>query len=315
MLIARRQLLAGAATLLIGGRRICASNQKPGANASGSVPKFHRDTNGLIVQADGDGGDTAQREGFVWFGLYVRRNKLRLPDPDYVDLRLTFPETMRLLEVGESGLFRRHPTQHNEPSDFSRDQQTPIVAAMGVWALRQPLERLWAATVKRGRVCQNGDAVGADHYNLFQRARGPELEIDPLGELQLRGMLGSFLTRKPGDVSDDLNNIVSLALASLVSPTRTSRLATKEYLSGRPHTCGSYLDQYYAKPHPKSIDVKLQEQDISAWIAEGRSTDPGCSPAFGALRWYFRPESGGNPGIAELYRPIVNDYLVAEGNK
>src|SRR5262249_18631051 len=149
--------------------------------------------------------------------------------------------------VNKSGLFRRHPTQHNDPNDFSRDQQTPLVAAMGAWGLREPLERLWNATMKRGRVCQNGDAVGTDHYNLFQRARGAHLEVDPLRELQVRGMLASFMTRKAGDVSDDLNHIVNLGMASLVTPTRTSRLATKEYLRDRPHTCGSYLSQYYAQ--------------------------------------------------------------------
>jgi hypothetical protein len=275
----------------------------------------------LIVQSDGDGGDTAQREGFVWFGLFLRRTKLGLADPSYIDLKLSFKDTISLLEIDQSGEFRRHPDPTkwwSDPKKFSRDQQIPIVAALGVWGLKENLERLWAATVKRGRVCQNGDAVGPDHYNLFQRSRSAQLDVDPAGELQLLAMAASLMARNTDDVSDDLNHIVALSVSTLVNPTRTSRKAIKAYITSRPHTCGSYLQRYYEKFGTKVPDVGLQKTRIQGWIDQGIGTvppDADCSPVFGALRWYFRPENGGNPGIAELYRPIVDKYLPGEGDR
>lgn len=284
-----------------------------------SFPAFHRDKFGLIVQSDGDGGDTAQREGFVWLALFIRQKKLNLGDPSYVNGRLTFKDTMTLLEVHQTGIFRRHPDPAHwwsDPSKFSRDQQIPIVAALGAWALTEPLERLWRATVGRGRICQNGDAVGPDHYNLFQRSRGATLEIDPAGELQLLAMNASIIARSPDDVSDDLNHIVSLAVSALVNPTRTSRRAIASYVNDRPHTCGSYLERYYQSFGRTVSDLGLQKARIEGWIDQGIDAippDPGCSPVYGALRWYFRPETGGNPGIADLYRPIVDGYFSREG--
>ena len=49
--------------------------------------------------------------------------------------------------------------------------------------------------------------------------------------------------------------------------------------------------------------VNLPAQDFcSAILHNGISDmppDAGCCPIFGVLLWYFRPENGGNPGIAE----------------
>jgi hypothetical protein len=333
MALTRRQVLRSALVLSSGALSpaLFRAQSLRAAGTTPSIPAFHRDKYGLIVQGDGDGGDTAQREGFVWFGLFLRRTKLGLEDPSYVDLKLSFQDTISLLEINRSGEFRRHPDpsqgggRHSDPKNFSRDQQIPIVAALGVWRLREPLERLWEATLRRGRVCQNGDAVGADHYNLFQRSRGAQFEVDPLGELQLLGMSGSLMARGPDDVSDDLNHIVALSVSTLVNPTKTARKAIQAYLGngkgdlpGRPHTCGSYLQRYYDKFGSEITDLGLQTTRIQEWIEQGPGAVPpdlGCSPVFGALRWYFRPETGGNPGIAELYRPIVDEYLPREGRK
>jgi len=46
---------------------------------------------------------------------------------------------------------------------------------------------------------------------------------------------------------------------------------------------------------------------IKAGIATGWTTD--CPRVLGALRWYFRAESGGCSILAELYEPMVNRWL------
>src|SRR5271157_4098110 len=61
----------------------------------GSPPIFY-DQDGLIVHKGLDGGDTAQREGWYWFGVWVREHLLH--EPWTTSRKLTFPEVLRLLE-------------------------------------------------------------------------------------------------------------------------------------------------------------------------------------------------------------------------
>ena len=69
------------------------------------------DVNGLIVHRtpDGhaDGGDTAQREGWYWLGVWIRQ-KLNQPLPN--ERYVTFQKVITLLEPGKDGVFYRHPT-------------------------------------------------------------------------------------------------------------------------------------------------------------------------------------------------------------
>lgn len=112
------------------------------------------DADGLIVhqRPDGtyDGGDTAQREGWYWLGVWLRQNTQGLP-PWTPTRALTFDQVLKLLEPNGDGVFYRHPKQapFNNPHDkqfgFSRDQMEPLVAAMGVWGKQAELRRLWDA--------------------------------------------------------------------------------------------------------------------------------------------------------------------------
>lgn len=60
-------------------------------------PGIYFDSHGLIVQRDGDGGDTAQREGFVWFGKWIYKSVTGSDWP--VRLPISYKETLDLLEV------------------------------------------------------------------------------------------------------------------------------------------------------------------------------------------------------------------------
>jgi hypothetical protein len=72
---------------------------------------MHFDHDGLIVHqmanSNPDGGDTAQREGWYWFGIWIRENKLG--QPWTITRQLTFADTIRLLEPAKDGVFYRHP--------------------------------------------------------------------------------------------------------------------------------------------------------------------------------------------------------------
>jgi len=263
------------------------------------------DARGLIVQSNGDAGDTAQREGWAWFGIWIRQAKLA--EPWEKSLPLSFQNTIALLEIDESGLFRRHPDQWNDDKDFSRDQQIPIVASLGVWGLRQPLDRLFRRLKDRGWRCQNGDIAGADHLNLFARAQGRTPSV--LGDVQLMGMSAIIAMKTdPDDVGDDLNHIVNLLQASFIAPSAYSLKALNLYAKNRPISFGCYLQTYRAKfGFDPAVSKEVMIARIRDGIASGWTTD--CPRVLGALRWYFRLESGGNPELAELYDPVVRAYL------
>ena len=79
------------------------------------------------------------------------------------------------------------------------------------------------------------------------------------------------------DVGDDLNCIISLAFSANVMPSKLALSNLKLYLSNRPKNFGT---------------LEMNEKD----------------PVMGALSWYFRKESGGNPKLAEIWRPIIDYY-------
>jgi hypothetical protein len=168
-------------------------------------PSIHYDNDGLIVHRGRDGGDTAQREGWYWLGVWVRQNVLK--DPWVVPRTLTFPEVLRLLEPMSDGVFYRHPklppwnNPYSKEWGFSRDQMTPLVAAMGVYGFTEPLRRLWNAlpqdviggtkhsfngdwvSVFGQRTIYTGDIISPATINLFRRSWGenPMLSSDNNG--------------------------------------------------------------------------------------------------------------------------------------
>lgn len=112
------------------------------------------DQDGLIVHhgpnGELDGGDTAQREGWYWLGVWIRQNTPGL-QPWSKPRSLSFEQVLDLLEPNHDGVFYRHPKlppwndPHGKAYGFSRDQMEPLVAAMGVWGKKEEIRRLWDA--------------------------------------------------------------------------------------------------------------------------------------------------------------------------
>ena len=129
---------------------------------------IYYDADGLIVHKPtpehpcGDGGDTAQREGWYWLGVWLRQNTPGL-EPFTPTRRLTFNQVLRLLEPNGDGVFHRHPklppwnNPHSKEFGLSRDQMVPLVAAMGMWGKQEELRRLWDALPE--------DALGKHTFN------------------------------------------------------------------------------------------------------------------------------------------------------
>jgi hypothetical protein len=294
----RRHFISGAGALLLSTQLSLTSE---------ATDSLHVDRHGLIVQTDGDGGDTAQREGWAWFGSWIRERVLN--DPWHVRRSLTFEQAMNFLEIGKTGTFRRHPDQWSDPKDFSRDQTIPIVAALGVWEDYERLNRLWTKTTERHHRAQNGDLIAPDVANLFDRAR--DIKPEALGDVQLVAGVWARIAqtlRNRDDVGDDLNLIILLLMSKLRFGDRYTASAITAYAKNRPVSYGCFLDSYRQK---YGVDLKTGTNEIKRrmdqGIKSGWHTD--CPRVLGALRWYFRTESKGNPELAELYSPIVRQWL------
>jgi hypothetical protein len=292
------------------------TSAKTSENSALAAIPLHLDSDGLIVQADRDGGDTAQRMGWFWFGIYVREKILGIPWLG--DRPTTLEIAVALLEDGKSGRFRRHPQQEKwrETQRFSRDQQTPMIAALGMYGITAPIERMLSAMSPCSYMpplrCIQGtkDVSDPDHDNLIRRA----LKTDPecLGDIWLAGGAVTHLINaavNKNDVGGDLNLSVRLAMSALRSPTTMSREAISVYSKNRSVSSGCYIIQYRAAyPNDYSADERTMVQRIESGIRQ-HGWLPECPRVLGAYRWYFRTESGGNPALAELYAPLVERYL------
>lgn len=109
---------------------------------------------GLIMHDNSDFGDTAQREGWYWLGVWIRSNRLHQPWVDSPARQLSsFDAVIGKLEPNQDGIFVRAPgkdpfgraTDGNENHGTTRDQLVPLVAAMRVWGKQAELQRLWEA--------------------------------------------------------------------------------------------------------------------------------------------------------------------------
>lgn len=242
---------------------------------------MHRDSLGLIVQQNGDGGDTLQRTGFYYLPGLIKgdRGSSRCYDHE-IDL------------LSPQGLPTRHPTQYPLQKDVSRDQLTPNIVALGFIRDMIYLPTIFVRVLKNFfRYPNNSDFASPEHINHFLRAglctgsakiNGEFLNpkaflwfpILLFGDLFM--LLGVIIrciqARDPDNVGDDLNTLVSVVQAQYTFPTPISYLARKLYLKFRPKPL------IYGPPEVNNIYM--------------------------ALKWYFRPDTGANPEIAVAWKEI-----------
>lgn len=256
---------------------------------------MHLDETGNICQANGDCGDGAQRAGFLQSVLQFRK-RLSIDNQEFLASTpwrfekqwvTFFTDQRQLIRSPRSG---DSTPRWNDPTDTSRDQTTPFIIALGLTSVSdlrlpqipfvtpshpvewlEPKKKYWFV-----RCYQNGDLASPYDMNIYKRATG----VTPSDFGDFWGAQGLSLrirqaTSNADDVGDDLNCFLSLVFSYLVQPTLLSTAALKRYLRERPASDGTY---------------KLGIKDHVA----------------GALAWYFRPESGGNPELAEVCFPLID---------
>jgi hypothetical protein len=303
--------VAGSSDLLRGKQRVPAQPGKIACRESRD--DIYYDQLDLIVQQDCDGGDTAQREGMYWLGNWVRTNDL-LIEAYGGQRKIIFTQVMDFLEdTQKTGRFRRHPTQPKwkDPKDISRDQLIPLIAAMGVYKDFVRLDRF------RDRVRQNIYFVNKDFLLFFEefikRARDQDLLFGgDIDRIILDKAVSDRCAQAKGhmdDVGDDLNLIVQLLLAAIRRGDQIKAVRAR-YVRDRPKNYGVYLTRY--RDWYKNDFSATDKNDMIRRMEDGinnRGWKPDCTSAFGALKWYFRTEAGGSPGLAMMYKPILEKYF------
>ena len=231
------------------------------------------------------------RSGKVGLGLVNGSAKIsyRVPAPWQTALPLPLEDTLNLLELGSTGQFRRHPTQKqwSDPKDFSRDQLTPLIAAMGVSGNQELRLKRSRATLQHCSfpapfkcIQQTKDLAGADILNFYHRALGEPPNIDDPdnnpntvnGDVMLvMGVLNRLYqsNKAPDDVGDDVNLVVQLLTSNLFPKSRTpeSALAWQIYIGGTSQYLGQLIQLIVSNRHDPEIADTLKLLGIDPNIA------------------------------------------------
>lgn len=241
---------------------------------------MHLDETGNICQANGDAGDSAQRTGFLGSVLKFRE-RLSISNTAFLESTpwsferqwpTFFTPDKRLIRSPRGG---DSIPKWNDPTDTSRDQNTPFIIACGLRGMTEQVEWLKPkGFIIKGY--QNKDIASPGDMNTVRRCLG----LDPTWFGDFWNAQGVAIrlrmaAQDPDDVGDDLNCFISSVFSYLVKPTTTSTATLRRYLKERPRSEGYY---------------KMGLAD----------------PVLGALAWYFRPESGGNPELADICAEVIS---------
>ncbi len=279
--------------------------------------------NGLIVNNDGDGGDTAQREGF--FGI---------TQPLVDATKLPYSLTIKKLEPNQDGIWVRNPNGYNQPEDFSRDQQTPNIWALAVNKLVKPLIRLFKAHFKRKGKFQNKDWASPEYVALYIRAFAKAnfmfklafIMMYPLTVILL--MLGDLFTlggtliiiywkaKEPGKIRKFLGKHVHYLFLQ-GEPNNHEGVPQDVY---GPTNVGTDLNHLViirsSETLPTLISVLnkfiyFNFRPAYRWSNEyGKETfveDKDYSGAQFALDYYFKNEENGYPNLPRAWRSWINN--------
>lgn len=252
------------------------------------------DSYNLVVQKDGDGGDTANKMGLLGVAAYF------LNDQDLKDyVREGLPKL--IVDTNPYKLVR-NPTPNifwSDPNHFSRDQQSAVVLGASLVDKKLMVFNIMLAHLMRYGAYQNfqfktqdvsgkttlikGDIASPEHLGYYARALDayhlyPLLYIADLFMLlnSIVIVVKSYLD--PDDTSNDLNHIAALLFTKVKQPTLMSWLARQVYVRLRANA-------------GKDKQSRL----------------PGFAPQT-ALDHYFREETGAPP-INEFFKPFLEKEL------
>lgn len=171
---------------------------------------------------------------------------------------------MKHLEL-VAGIWRRHPWWFDDPCDFSRDQQTPLVILLEATGTETALKVLRARHEKRGWRYQNVDWATWEHRNYYTPKRR-DWRGDALMLLNsLIRVVDSYL-RPDTSCGIDLNHVMALLQVARSSHSRWTQWARRIYCWRRKGPQFAF-DWYYRKDNPeiaKEFERPIKELILSS---------------------------------------------------
>lgn len=242
------------------------------------------DTDGLIVQSDGDGGDCAARTGELVTGLILSNSvvTVNVDTNAYYSPQGYFSMASKQLQSYNGPQpqllrYRRYP--YNDPADCSRDQTLPMVIAAGFvkdsYFINQTIQRTMLNLMR----FQNGDICSPEHFAVFLRA----------SRMAQKPSRFKAITDYPflllGDLFTLFNSVVRVVMTSL----------NQDDVGDWVNHVQVMLQAVHYRPTPFSFLSRQMAKLVKGGVQR-------------CLDWYHRPESGGNP-INGLYRPEIERWL------
>jgi hypothetical protein len=209
------------------------------------IVSSYRDQYGLIVQQDKDGGDASHRIGVYYYGLHLIYKD---DATSQKEVKEKFNKDLDKIKIGP-GQFVRHPDPkkwYSDPRNFTRDQTTPLVIAMGAFDRKDDLWSNFKNLVKNWGFYPNdlknwtnepkslpfdyNDIAGIADYGTYIRsfkayAFYPYLlfsDVSLLGNSLVRTFFSYF---DKTDSSDDLLFTLLLLQSDEVMPTPFSKMS------------------------------------------------------------------------------------------
>jgi hypothetical protein len=268
---------------------------------------MHLDEHDLPVQADGDKNDQLQRVSMILAACVL--NKSKLP------IAVIMHRALRRDLQPKKGVYVRF--SDGNTNNVSADQ---LISALACWVLlRRPMQIAWMflrMSLRFGFAQNYKDGLNSDartkipdcmfvralplfcraHWSLYPLA----LCADSLLILSALASVGpvwrdnqGFTKRSPGDVDDNVT-ILTFVTCRERMPTPFSILSCWIFGKFRPWNLGC----------SETIRVELTDKGRPNLISNRKHR-----PVYGALLWYHRAESGGNPEIAWMWKPIVDKFF------
>lgn len=243
------------------------------------------DKYGLVVQTNGDGGDSPARTGLFYFLQWAILHFKQ--DLKYHSFQLDY--ALRNISLENPLRFFRNPVSYVDSSDMSRDQTNPLLVAMGAYRFYDLLGKYLLTRIKNFMFYQNGDLTGPADLGVWIRAFRfwpfyPLLFICDWF-LFFNSVIRIIRGRNYDDVGDDINHTLLLLQAAYFLPTPVSLLSRKVYAKYRPA---------FSRP--------LGAPESSMQIVSGYS---GVQYAWD---WYFRVSTGANE-FNEIARPLIKEWF------
>jgi len=275
---------------------------------------MYRDDLGLIVQKNGDGGDTLQRTGFFYLPGLIK---------GAVGARSCYTQEIEMLWGAEGPT--RHIRQWPAQKEVSRDQLTPNVAALGFLGAVSKIDFLWAKLRGNWFRYPNGtDVASPEHIGIFLRAwiKSGGSGIFLIYPLLLLGDLFMLLgvvirciqAREPGRIQKWLGANVHWIFVAGEPPRVDGNKVVKvndaygpDNVGGDLNTLVSVVQAQYVCGTPISWLARKYYKRFRPMPFITLHGPMSTNSIFLALVWCCREESGGNPEIALAWKDLCDN--------